>query len=105
MSEFYLLQNPIGQTFFDIFLVKNVFETKRCFIVIALKYAIRRVRINLAAFKLNVTNQLLVYVDDNILGGRVHTVQINKVDLLVTSKETGLQGNTDKTKYMVMSGD
>jgi len=48
----------------------------------------------------------LFYADDfNILGGSVHTVKKNKETLLVGSKEIGLEGNADKTKYMVMSRD
>ena len=56
--------------------------------------------------KLNGSHQLLVYVDDvNILGGSVHTIQENAEALVDASKETGLEVNADKTKYMVMSGD
>ena len=50
------------------------------------------------------THQLYVdYV--NILGGRVRTIEKNAEALLVARKETGLDVNADKTKYMVMSGD
>jgi hypothetical protein len=55
--------------------------------------------------KLNGTNQLLVYADDNILGGSVHTIRKNTEALLVCSKEIGLEVNADKTKYVVMSRD
>jgi hypothetical protein len=45
----------------------------------ALDYAIRRVDVNQQGFKLNGTNQLLVYIGDvNIVGGRVHTIKKNK---------------------------
>jgi len=37
------------------------------------------------------------------LGGSVHTVKENAESLVVASKETGLEINVDKTKYMVMS--
>jgi len=54
--------------------------------------------------KLNGTHQLLVYNDDvNILGERVHTVKENAEALVLASKETGLEVNAEKTKYMVMS--
>jgi hypothetical protein len=56
--------------------------------------------------KLNGTHQLLVYADNvNILGGSVHTVKENAETLVVGTKETGLEVNADKTKYMVMSRD
>jgi len=46
----------------------------------------------------------LVYADDvNILGGRVHITEKNIKALVVTSEEVGLEVNSDKTKYMVMS--
>jgi len=56
--------------------------------------------------KLNGTHQLLVYADGvNILGGSVYTIKRNREAIVVASKETGLEVNADKTKYMVMSGD
>ena len=48
----------------------------------------------------------MAYADDvNVLGGSVHTVKENTEALLVASKETGLEVNADKTRYMVMSRD
>ena len=56
--------------------------------------------------KLNGTQQLLVCADDvNMLGGSVHTIKKNAEPLVVANKETGLEVNADKTKYMVMSKD
>ena len=53
--------------------------------------------------KFNGTYQLLVYAEDiNILGGSVHAIRKTET-LVVASKETGLEVNADKTKYMVMS--
>jgi hypothetical protein len=70
----------------------------------ALEYAIRMVQVNQDDLKLNGKHQLLVYADDvNILGGSVRTIKENKQALLVGSKETGLEVNSDKTKSMVMS--
>jgi len=67
-------------------------------------YAIRRVQVIQDGFKLKGTHQLLVYADDvNIFGGSVHTVSKNAEALVVASKETGLEVNADKTKYIVMS--
>ena len=72
----------------------------------ALEYVIMRVQVNQDGLKLNGTYQLLIYADDvNITGGSVPTVQENTEALVIASKETGLEVNADKTKYMVMSGD
>jgi len=35
----------------------------------------RRIQVNQYELKLNVTHQLLIYADVNILGGRVHTLK------------------------------
>jgi len=54
--------------------------------------------------KLNVTHQLLAYADDvNILGGSIHTLKESAEALVAATKETGVEVNADKTKYMVMS--
>jgi len=72
----------------------------------ALEYAIRRVQVIQEGLKLNGTHQLPVYVDGvNILVGSVYTIKENAETLLVASKETGLEVNCDKTKYMAMSRD
>jgi len=61
--------------------------------------------VNQEGLKLNGTHQLLTYADDvNTLGGSVHTVKENAA-LVVVTKETGLEVNADKTKYMIMSRD
>jgi hypothetical protein len=66
----------------------------------ALTYAIRRVQANQKGLKLNCTHQLLVYADDvNMLGRSIHTIRKNTEALVVTSKETGLGVNAEKTKY------
>jgi hypothetical protein len=43
--------------------------------------------------------------DDDILGGSVHAVKKNTEALVAATKETGLEVNANKTKYMVMSRD
>jgi hypothetical protein len=69
-----------------------------------LEYAIRRVQANQDGLKLNATHQLLVYADDvNILGGIIHSIKKTAEDLVIASKEIGLEVNAGKTKYMVMS--
>jgi hypothetical protein len=73
---------------------------------IALEYAFRRVQVNQNGLKFNGTHQLLVYADDvNILRGNVRTIKENAEALVVANKETGIEVNADKTKYMVMFRD
>jgi hypothetical protein len=65
-----------------------------------------RLHVNQEGLKLNGTDQLLVYAyGANILGGSVHTIKKNIGALVFVRKETGLEVNADKAKYMVMSGD
>jgi hypothetical protein len=72
----------------------------------AIEYAIRRVQVNQDGLKLNGMLQIPVFADDvNIVGRRVHTIKENAEALVVASKETGLELNANKTKYMVMSRD
>jgi hypothetical protein len=72
----------------------------------ALDYAIRGVQVNQDGLKLNGTHQLLAYADDvNILGGSAHRGKENAEALLLATKDIGLEVNTDKTKYMIMSRD
>jgi hypothetical protein len=40
-----------------------------------------------------------------VLGGSVHIIKEQAEALVVARKETGLEVNADKTKYMVMSRD
>ena len=55
---------------------------------------------------LNGTQQLPVNVEDvSKLGGSIYTVKENAEALIVVSKESGLEGNADKTKNIFMSRD
>jgi hypothetical protein len=47
----------------------------------------------------------MVYANVNILGGSVHTIKKIAEALVVASKETGLEVNADKTKYMMIFRD
>ena len=53
--------------------------------------------------KLNSIRRVFVYADDVTLGRSVNTIEKNTEALIFASKETGLDVNADKTKYLVMS--
>jgi hypothetical protein len=54
--------------------------------------------------KLNGTCQLLVYADDvNLLGDNIDTIKKNTETVMGTNKEVGLEVNTQKTKYLLLS--
>jgi hypothetical protein len=70
----------------------------------ASEYAIRKVQENEVGLKLNGTRQLLVYADDvNLLGDIRDTIKRNTPTLTDASKTVGLEVNTEKTKYMLLS--
>jgi hypothetical protein len=95
---------------FDIFPIRNGSKQgdalSPLLFTFVLGYAIRRVQVNQDDLKLSDTYQLLVFADDvNMIGGNIHTVKKTQNLLVDASKETGLEVNADKTKYMVMSWD
>jgi hypothetical protein len=70
----------------------------------ALEYAIRRLQENQEGLKLNGTHRLLAYADDgNIVGENKDTIKKNREALLDTNKKVGLEVNSEKTKYVLMS--
>jgi hypothetical protein len=47
---------------------------------------------------------LLVYVDDvNLLGDNIDTIKENTESPIVPSEKVGLEVNTEKTKYLLLS--
>jgi len=94
----------------DMFPIKNGLKQGNCLLPLIFKltgeYAIRRVQAIQEGLKLNYTRQRLVYADDvNTLGGTVHTIKKNTENLVVASKDIGLDVNTAKTKHLVWSRD
>jgi hypothetical protein len=72
----------------------------------ALQYVITNVQENQVGLKLNGTHQLLGYADDvNLLADNIDTINKNTQTLIDASKEVGLEGNVEKTKYMLVSRD
>ena len=63
------------------------------------------IQLNQDGLKINWIHQLLWYVDVNMCVVFVHTVKRHTEALLVDSKESGLEVNVDKAKYMIMSGN
>jgi hypothetical protein len=72
----------------------------------SIKYvSCKTVKVNQVGLKLNGRYQLPVYADDvNLLGDNIDTLKENMETLIDTSKEVGLEVNTEKkTKYMLLS--
>jgi hypothetical protein len=74
------------------------------FFYIALEYAIRKVQENQMGLKLNGTHQLLACADDvNILGDNIDTINKNTDTSTDASKQTGVEINIERTKYVWLS--
>jgi hypothetical protein len=94
----------VGKHLSDMFPIKSDLKQRNALsplpLNFALEYAIRRVQTIQDGLKLNGTRQVSVNADVNILGGSVHITKENTVALVVASKEIGLEGTVDKTRYM-----
>jgi hypothetical protein len=98
----------VGKLFADMFSIKNSLKQGYALLPLifnfTLYYAIKRVQANQEHLNLNSIHQFLVYGDDvNAMGRNIPTIKKNTKALLVTSKESGLDINTERTKYMVLS--
>jgi hypothetical protein len=69
----------------------------------ALEYAIRRVQENQQVLKFSETHSLAYTDDVNTVGENVDIRKENTESILVASKEVGLEVNSEKPKYMLMS--
>ena len=92
----------------DVFLIKSVLKQRDALSPLLFKLcfrlAVKRAQVKQDGLKLNGTYHILFYADDvNVFCGRVHTLENFKDALVFARKETGLEVNADKTKYMVMS--
>ena len=68
----------------------------------ALEYAISRVQENRIDLELNGKHQLPVYADDvKMLVENLQTIRENTEILIKASKDTGLEVNSEKTKYRI----
>ena len=89
----------VGKQLSDMFPVKNDLKQGQALSPLlfnsSLEYAIKSVQVNQNGLKLNVTYKFLLYGDYiNILGGSVQEI---------SSEDTGLEVNADKTKYVDIS--
>ena len=80
----------VGKNLSDIFPIRNGLKQGDALLPLlfnfALECTIRRVQINQDGLKLNGMHQVLVYVDDDVLGGSIHTIKENAEALVVASK-------------------
>jgi Flp pilus assembly CpaE family ATPase len=74
------------------------------FFSFALEYAITEVQENQVGLKLNGTHQFLAYADYvNLLGDNTDTIKRKTKNLIDACKEVGLEINTEKTEYILLS--
>ena len=98
----------VGKHLVDMFSIKNSLKQGDTILSLlfnfTLDYAVRRVQANQEHFNLNSIHHFPVYGDDvNAMGRNIHTIKKNTKALLVASKESDLDINTERTKYVVMS--
>jgi sorting nexin-29 len=96
----------IGKHLSDKFTIQNGLKhgdaSSSLLFTFALEYVIMEVQENQVELKWIWTHQLLVYADDvNLLGDNIDTMKKNRN--FNASKEVGLEVNTEKSKYMLLS--
>jgi hypothetical protein len=98
----------IGKYFSDNFSIQNDIKQGDALSPLLLKftleYASRKVKEKQVGLKLNGIHQLLVYADDvNLLGNNKYTIKKTTETSIDASTEFGLEVNTEKTEYILLS--
>jgi hypothetical protein len=98
----------IGRHLSDTFPIQDILKQGHALLPLlshfALGYVIRKIQEKQMRLYLIGTYQFLVYIDDtNILGDYIDTTVKNIETLTEASKEVGLEVNTEKAKYMLLS--
>ena len=95
----------IGKHLSDMFTIKNALKQGEALLQLlfnfAWEYAIKRVHVNQETLKLHGTHQLLVHMLIMLIYQAEAYLLRRKTEEVVATKETGLEVNDEKPKYMV----